>query len=388
MLIRSVNAGLALFCLGVSAVAGMSGCTSPEVAAATLGEVEPALRAPGYAILKAPPPGRGAPMDTLRIHRSFGDSLAFARVVKLFHTPGGRVLGLDQLLSYHLSTVNLADGTLQHFGRHGEGPWEFREPFSVSFRNGLSETWIYDFALNRFSVLDLSGSEPAYRKTYPGPTGVRLLDPVVGEQLVSNILSPRASLLIGAPGTREGHRLVDLGLPFDSIAHPSPVARRLLNRTFMASSPDGSKLAIAYQFTNRIDIVTIGGTLLTTILGPRAGHASYRLENGRFFWNDDNVSLYTGATASSRYIYVSVCGCRFDKEQEVRSIHVFDWNGSFVQEIAFDRPVSALAVTADDRSLFGFVEEPYPMIAEWELYRRQDHGDRGGSPVKPDTNLR
>jgi hypothetical protein len=351
--------------LGVAVV--ISGCQrgSPQVEGGL--PVERGIRDPSYAVSTAlRRAGPAHPEDTLRVSREFGDSLSFARVVKLYHTHG-KLLGLDQLLNYHLSSVDLTDGALQHFGRHGEGPREFRDPFSASFPKGLDEVWIYDFGLNRFSILDLSGPQPVFRKIAPAPSGARLLDPVVDDGLISNVLSANGTLLIGPAGEATGHRLIDLGLPFDSIAHTSVIARRLLNRTFMGGSPDGRRFAIAYQFTNQIEIVSRSGVHVATAIGPRTGNPSYRLQGERFFWNDDNVSLYAGVAASDQLIYALFCGCRFAEEQEMRLVHVFDWAGNFVREIAFDRPVLALAASADDRSLYGFVEKPYPMIVEWQL---------------------
>jgi hypothetical protein len=326
-----------------------------------------AVRDAGYALRRAPRLAPNAtPRDTLRVSRTFGDSLAFARIVKIYAYPG-KLLGLDQLLQYHLTTIDLEDGSIQHFGRHGEGPREMHTPFSASFTAGAEEVWVYDFDLNRFNVVDLGGTEPVFRKTAPTPRGVRLLDPVVGRELISNVLSADATLLIGPAGERGGHRLIDLGLPFDSASHPTQVARRLLNRTFMGSSPDGERFAVAYQFAPRVEIVSRNGQHLATAIGPREGNPSYRMQRDRFFWNDDNVSLYTGVAASDRHIYVLYCGCRFAAEQEMRAVHVFDWNGNFVNEFAFDRPVNAIAVSPDDRLLYGAVEEPHPSIVEWRL---------------------
>lgn len=100
-----------------------------------------ASRDSGYALRQAPSVAPNtSPRDTLRPRRTFGDSLAFARIVKLYTYPG-KVLGLDQLLQYHLTTIDLEDGSIQHFGRNGEGPREMRTPFSASFSAGSEEVW-------------------------------------------------------------------------------------------------------------------------------------------------------------------------------------------------------------------------------------------------------
>jgi hypothetical protein len=328
---------------------------------------EAAIKAESYAIRTAPRlSADAAPPETLRINREFGDSLSFARVEKLYHLPG-KLLAMDPLLSYHLLTVDLATGGLQHFGRNGDGPREFREPYSASIAGGTSEVWIYDFRANRFTLLDLSGEQPVFRRTTPAPQGVRLLEPVLAPELISNALSAEATLVLGREGKGEVPRLVDLGLPFDSVKHPFPIARRLLNRSFMSPSPDYERAAIVYQFTNRIDIVSKTGLHLATAIGPRPPHPSYRMVGNRFFWNDDNVALYGGVTTSGQRIYALYCGCRYSDAQEMRIVQVFDWQGNFLHEFAFDRPVAALAAAADDSTLYGYVEEPYPMIVEWRV---------------------
>jgi len=351
----------------LAGVVAFTGCGRSEPAPPRVA-VEAAARDGGFAVRRSDPlDATSAPRDTLRVQRVLGDSLSFARIVKLYHQPG-RLLVLDDLLSYHMASVDLRNGAIRHFGKNGEGPGEFRVPFSASFvDNEPGNVWIYDFQLNRFSLIDLSAKEPSLKRTTPGPTGLRLLDPVVSNGVVSNVLSPDGVLAITSMDTPSRHRLMSLGTPFDSVAHPPQIARRLLNRTFMSPSPDRERLAIAYQFTNRIEIVSKDGRHLVSAIGPREGRASYRMERNRFFWNDDNVALYSGIAASERHIYVLYCGCRFGDEQVVTRMHVFDWDGRFVQEFAFDRPVGPIAVAADDSALFGFAEEPYPSIVEWKL---------------------
>lgn len=308
---------------------------------------------------------RTEPHDTLKVRREFGDSLSFARVVKIYHRDG-HLLALDQLLSYHLATIDLSDGSTKHFGRHGEGPGEFRVPFSASFVQDTDHAWVYDFELNRFSLLDLGGDEPKLLRTKAGPREIQLLDPVLSNGLISNTLSADASLLIAADGSDGGaSRIVNLRSPFDAVDHPDPLARRLLSRTFLSPSPDGSRVALAYQFANQIEILTSAGVHLSTSSGPRDANPSYRFQAGRFFWNDDNVSLYGGITTSDRHIYVLYCGCRFSGEQTMWRIHIFDWEGAFIGEIAVDRPISSLTVARDDSRLWAFVEEPHPAIVEW-----------------------
>lgn len=192
------------------------------------------------------------------------------------------------------------------------------------------------------------------------------MEPVVNETLVSNALAAEATLVIGSVEPRTGFRKIDLGLPFDSVSHPAYIARRMLNRTFMAPSPDGERFVVAYQFTGRLEVVTKDGVHLATALGPRPENPSYRMQAERFFWNDDNVSIYTGVTTSDRYIYLSYCGCRLDGEQDTRRVHVFHWNGRFVQEIAFSRSIGALTAAPDGSMLYSYAEEPYPMVVEWE----------------------
>jgi hypothetical protein len=351
----------------LAGVLGLIGCgrsepDPPKVA------VEAAARGGGFAVRRSERlDATSAPRDTLRVQRVLGDSLSFARVVKLYHQPG-RLLALDDLLSYHMASIDLRDGAVRHFGKNGEGPGEFRAPFSASFvENEPGNVWIYDFQLNRFSLIDLSGDEPSLKRTTPGPTGLRLLDPVVSNGVVSNVLSSDGVFAITSTDTPSRHRLMSLGTPFDSAAHPAQIARRLLNRTYMSPSPDRKRLAIAYQFTNRLEIVLKDGRHLVTAIGPREGRPSYRLERNRFFWNDDNVALYAGIAASERHIYLLYCGCRFADEQIVTRLHVFDWDGRFVREFAFDRHVGAIAVAPDDSALFGFADEPYPSIVEWKL---------------------
>jgi hypothetical protein len=350
----------------VCAVLFVCSCGRIE-SAEVLENTKAAARAEDFTIRRSPDLSRTIPRDTLRQVREFGDSLSFARISGI-HNLGDRLLVMDQLLNHHLVLIDLANGDLKYFGRHGEGPGEFRTPTSMSASVARDQMWLYDFQNRRFSLFDLRAAEPILLRTMQGATSTTPLEALVGEPIIFNTLSASSVLALADREAPTRIQPLDLGLPFDSATTPNHTARRLVNRTFLAQAPEADRVALVYQFTNRIDIISRDARHLLTVYGPREGRASYRIEGDRFFWNDDNVMVYRGVAATGSYLYLLYCGCELRSEEGPSVVHVFDWDGRFQREVALGHAVSAITVSADDRSLFGAVESEAPFVVEWSLH--------------------
>lgn len=229
------------------------------------------------------------------------------------------------------------------------------------------QAWLYDFKNHRFSLIEIAGDGEA-----------RILEEMrINAGDIESLVWSGGRLI--ANGVFVDHTLVHIdrsGNVLSRIAVPppfterevgQPAGRMQLNRSYLAADPIGRRVALVYQFGNRIDFLGPAGELFGSVNGPRKTTARFRVENGRFFWAEGNAMAYHGAAASANYVYALFCGCQMDEDRPPSRIHVFRWNGDFVTELQLDRPLRSFNVTQDDSLLYGSFDVPFPMIGEWQL---------------------
>lgn len=310
-------------------------------------------------------------MLTIEPQRLLGDSATFGEINGLA-AAGRYLLVIDRLADPHLVVLDLGTGqVVNRLVRHGRGPGEATQPATAQvIATDPPDAWIYDFGTRRLLLMRLtSPREEALFDELRLDVDVSLLEPNwVGGRLVANGLFVDQRLLVL---DRLGRGQYSLELPpaFDAEAMPHPTGRRLMNRSFLVVSPARNRMAIVYQFGNRLDLLHSNGARLGSVDGPRATELKYRLEGDRFFWENGNQVAYSGAVATDRYLYALFSGNRLgDVEEQPSRLHVFEWNGDFVAEVALGGPhVRSIAVTPDDRRLYGGLEVPYPVVGEWDL---------------------
>jgi hypothetical protein len=304
--------------------------------------------------------------------RSLGDTSGFGRVAKIVDL-GDRLLVLDVLMNPHLSVVDLASGALvEHFGRDGAGPKEFRQPYWAFRGDRAADVWVYDYANVRLTLLDLDADvDHRVKRTIPLPVGATLESPTwFGDTLVSNgIFSDYSLMVIDGRGTPVRRITADPPFHYHQLAHW--VGLRQLNRTFFAHDPSRRRMVLAYQWDDRLDFFTSGGALLGTARGPRSTRPSYHLQNGKFFWNDDTEMAYCDVTASDAYVFALYAGPAPDTPHVhlPSKVHVFTWKGEFVTELALDRPVWAISVGRDGRTIYAPFEADggHYLIGAWQV---------------------
>jgi hypothetical protein len=237
---------------------------------------------------------REQPRDTLRMGRSFGDSTSFA-LINAMEVVGSRLVVADQQMSKHIAVIDRESGRIEAWaGGHGKGPREFLNPnwFRVESVSP-ARVWAYDFQNRRETLLRLDEPEGSM------VGGVRRLEagqalerPIrAGNRILSSGLFVDYTLLqmdtLGKPLAR----LVS-DPPFKERHMPVRAGRRILNRGFLDADPAGRRLAMAYQWTSRIDFFTADGTRLGSVQGPRPTTPRYRHRDNLFFYDDAAEMAY------------------------------------------------------------------------------------------------
>lgn len=314
--------------------------------------------------------GTPRPADTLRMVRAYGDTSMFGSPTAV-RRAGEMLVVADRFMDPHLSVFDAASGRLvQRIGRHGKGPREMQDPLWFQPDSAdPARAWVYDFAARRFSLLDPANERRPVVREVSLDAGVSLMNPVWnGDRIIANGLLPDYTLLVVDGDGRPVERLA-ADPPFTERQMPHATGRRLLNRSFLAANPSRTRLALAYQWKSRIDFFTVGGERVGSIPGPRQTRPVFHVANNRFFWgpDDENEMAYWAVDATDRYVYALFCGCLAGKGHMPALLHVFDWSGNFVAEIALDRQLTSLDVSDDDRVLYATFEAPHPGVGEWTL---------------------
>lgn len=313
------------------------------------------------------------PPESLRAIATIGDSLSFGYIVAL-EAAGGWLVVADRSYDQHITVIELPSGKVAaRLGRHGEGPGEFVSPYWITSTNsGSAQFWIFDPRTRRLSRLDLRGGTATIDTTLSLTAPFAIYEPLWHNSgLVATGMFPDYTL-IELDSTGRATRWLDGAQPYseEEVLHRSGRAR--LNRGRLAAHPAGDRLAVAYQLTNRIDVVSGDMEAVATWYGPIPVEAKYRVwqddQRGLLFaWEDDNPYGYVSLDADSTFVYGLFCGDCIARNGLPKDLHVFSWNGRLVQRLVLDREIRSIAVSSDGQFLFGAVENPYPAVAVWRL---------------------
>jgi hypothetical protein len=305
-----------------------------------------------------------------RVVRRFGDSLDFAEITAVYPISNSLVVS-DVLTDPHLSVIDLKSGRITaRLGRNGEGPSELRVPRWITRDKSLEDAvWVYDFSNRRFTRLQLEEEDkPRLDREVSLNVGASIESPVwTNDGLITNGVFLDYTLLTLDPNGRPIRRIA-AAPPFGTrqIAHNT--GRRMLNRTFMTTDPSVSRLALAYQWANRIDLFRVDGVRYASIGTPSKAHARFRVDDrDKFHWADDTKMGYIRLSGSSRFVYALHCGCTDVQAEGPVDVDVFTWQGAHVKRMTLPESAFEMFVTDDDRLMYIAVEDPYPHVVELAL---------------------
>lgn len=296
-------------------------------------------------------------------------------LVTVIETAGPLLLVGDELMDPHIAVIDIATGKVTaRLGRDGEGPGEFQAPHMVApDLQRPSVRWIFDFRNIRWTAVSLDGSPsiteerslagvPWWPETpiWTGPSEVLIQGVYYG--------FPFLKAKIAETGRITSIRRFTGPQPFTEQDVSHGTGLRFVNRSFMALRPSAGMFALAYQFGNQIDVFSTSGAIIGRTRGPYEVDARFHVADDRFFWEEDSQYGYVEAYGTERFFYLRWSGRRMNEpRQETTEMHQYDWNGYFLRAFELDHDVLAFAVSAADDQLWGYVEDPHPVIREWNI---------------------
>ncbi len=277
-----------------------------------------------------------------------------------------------------LHFIDRRTGTYRgQFGRRGEGPGEFKTPWSLDhYGDEDSGSWIYDIGLRRLTQVDIRRSLatghliPTQMVGLTGsgiPTGPLWVDSAIvslgffthGRIVVFNAHGqPVSAMGPVPPGT-------------DDL--PPSVAQQVYQGT-LVRHPDRQYLAAVTRHASLIEIydmhgvrtVTNGPLLITPRYGIRKSLSQPSMRTG-----SDLRFGYVDATASRQHIYALFSGRTregFPGRAHLGSyVHIFDWSGNFEHALSLDSEIAAIAIDVDSNILYALRHNPTPAVLAYNL---------------------
>lgn len=263
------------------------------------------------------------------------------------------------------------------FGREGEGPGEYRAPRSIDPEPGENAFWVFDIGLQRLTHIELRDGLPA----------VKPAD--------SEVLTLRASAPTTDPIRLQGGRLLALGFfpdgrlaEFDGAGsllrtvgslppNPERIPPSVLQQVYqgrMKARPDRQLLAIGTRYAGFIEIYGADGTLARRVSGPLSVGLRFQVQetaHGPVMASGEDLRFgYIDVAATQDRIYALFSGrtrAGFPGRANYGEyVHVFNWEGEFLEALHLDADVLAITVDEQEGALYAVRHLPVPAVLRYE----------------------
>lgn len=303
-----------------------------------------------------------------------GDRLAYPVAVAAV---GERIVILDAHLEPAVHLIE-PDGRVLGLGVAGDGPGEYRAPRSVvAAPEGAGAFWVYDIALRRLTRID-----PAAEAATAGdevPTVTLRTDAVVTDPVWQGA---ERLLALGyftegrfAAFDRDGGMRQAVGALPESDREVPPTVLQHAWQGRMEPRPDGGRLAVGSRHAGRLEIFAADGRLVRRAEVPFEFLPRYRVAG-----TNGEPRLGTGEDLRFGYLDVSVTGERIfalfsgrlrgafaERAPFGDHVHVFDWEGRFLEALRLDADALAIAVDPDGGTLYAVGHHPAPAARRYAL---------------------
>ncbi len=258
-------------------------------------------------------------------------------------------------------------------GREGDGPGEFRGPWSVlPPADSGTLFWVFDLGHRRLSRFDAARLHLQPEKEIHLLTPVTIVDPVwvSADRLVSLTFSESGRL---AEFDSAGKLVRYLGEPPKGVVDaPATVLQQAYVGTLLPH-PDRSRLAVATRYASQLGVLGLDGVALVQANGPVAFEPRFSIQGDRMASGDDMRFGYVDLAVTRERIYGLYSGRTRAEAPGAASlgieIHEFDWDGVLLARHGPSGEVISIAVDVGGDFLYVLQGLPAPAILRFPLGR-------------------
>jgi hypothetical protein len=310
------------------------------------------------------------PIDTLRLARTTAGTARVGYVTSLA-VAGNQILLGDMQLNPHLARFDRRNFRLiGRDGPDGTGMGQLHEPTCITPNlDDDDHVWVFDRTRSVLTSLRIDGrSEDIVREIpLPGLPRATLCAAWSNGRIVLHSYFPDFLATTDSVG---GAR--------KSLGVPPPYDHDNLNTSVFARSPSGARMALAYNYSTRLDLFDATGKRYASLRGPHAtNEVRYAMDDrsglgNRALVSNQSETAYFALAATEHFLYAVYAGCAGGHcLWGGRHLQIFRWDGTLVRELAVDRWVKMIAVTPDDAVLYGVYAEARngfdQKLGEWPL---------------------
>ncbi|NGP88722.1 BF3164 family lipoprotein [Fodinibius halophilus] len=251
------------------------------------------------------------------------------------------------------------------FGKQGKGPNEYLSIWNLfAVKDGSQQFCIYDIQLRRVTCYDLdavansSSYSPSYTQMLSADAGLPLR--ITGW--------PQKREFITTGIFKKGHRFITIDstgsvaaksdeFEYEESDTPLSVIQHAYT-VLPTTNGDGTKVAFAYFYTNKLDIYSVSGKKNATVrpsgdFFPPLFSVCQTSQGTSMAQDGDTRLAYIDVSTTADHIYALYSGRKRSHKRTDSSdtIHVFDWNGNRDTKIHLDREVTDCTATAGGENL-------------------------------------
>jgi hypothetical protein len=292
---------------------------------------------------------------------------------------GEHLVVVDRWAEQAVHVLSAANGALlRSMGREGEGPGEFRVARFIDPDPGSENSfWVYDAALSRLTHVDLEQWDrlPAWeRRTVQLQSDAPVTNPVWVDE---DRLLALGFFMQGRIGEFDGAGQMRrfLGdLPGSDASIPPHVLQHAY-QGIMKTRPDRSLVVIANRHASTVEIYTAAGDLVERASGPFSFDPRFEVgkaEGGPTMMSGKDMRFgYLDVAPTRDRIYALFSGRTRagypDRATYGEYIHVFDWEGRYIEAIKLDAEVAAIAADERRGRLIAIRHLPVPAVLEYSI---------------------
>lgn len=309
-------------------------------------------------------------VDTIKFKKFSNEKeLSFSEYLKLeggyirqIFLTDSNIVFLDLLASsnYFFNQYSLADKKLnKSFIKRGTKFGEAMNGFTGGVYN--NETfWFHDISLSRIVTATPAGSfsqEPIK------------LNQFTLSNFYHSIQIKDGTILYGEGATHAENKIQQLNLINNNEINLFDVYNRIpanipyyawknAHEAFLYSKPTKDKLVLAYQYTDKVEILDLKTSQSKIISGPLNVEPKFtpRVRDGRdeAVIHDDAIMTFINGFMTEKFIYLLYSGKPRLESNTATYIFVYDWNGTPIEKINCKKEISAFVVSADDSDIYVF----------------------------------